>query len=130
MQTGHEQNSKQTRGNEMKDTLTIDDILKMKNELMKYAPNQQDNPLAYKPMHFNGMRLYEAHDSVKPKIQVSEWFADKWLTNEAKERINSKLVEMLGVRVINPIPEGVMYRFNNSIIVRTEDIARILHVSA
>ena len=114
----------------MKDTITYKDIMKVSDEIMEYAPKRQDNPFAYKPMHYADMPIYAASDRIEPKMQVSEWFADKWLTDEAKERINAKLVEMLGVRIIMTIPENTMYMFGSSIIARREDITRLLDISA
>ena len=114
----------------MSDTLTIDDIMKAHDEVMKYAPKQHDNPFAFNPMSFGGMPVFEARDQVVPKIQVSESFARKWLTDEARDRINAKLVDMLGVNVFSPVPKGVMYKFGNNIIARPEHVAALIDLGA
>ena len=114
----------------MNDTLTYKDIAKAMREIEKLGPKPMDNPFAYKPMHFGGMPIYEVKDRVYPKIQLTESFADKYLTVEAKERINSKLIEMLGMRVVKTIPDGTAYMFSGGIMARPENIAMIINTTA
>ena len=110
----------------MKDTLTYEDIIKAAKEIEKHAPKQYDNPFAFNPMKFGGMRVFEAKPTIVAKVKLSESFAEKWLTEEAKNRINAKLIEMLGTRDISPIAPGIAYMFGNNIISRSETCAMLL----
>lgn len=114
----------------MSKSITADEIIKAMDEIVSHELKQPENPFGYKPMHFSGMPVYEVQDRVYPKLQLTESFADKWLTDEAKERINAKLVALLGVTVVKPIPEGVMYRYGNAIMARPGDVSRILNTCA
>jgi hypothetical protein len=109
----------------MSDSITYEDVMKACAEIEKHAPkNTMRNPFEFNiPFHFNGMPIYEVHDKVVPKIQISESFADKWLTDEAKEKLNAKLVDMLGTRTVRPIPEGQMFMIGNALVARPEHIA-------
>ena len=113
-----------------KNVTTIDDIIKAKNELDKLGPKPMENPFAYKPMQYAGLPVYEVHDTVVPKLQVSETFADKWLTDEARDKINAKLVDLLGVNVIKTMPDGIFYNTSYGIIAKSRDIKAIMDVIA
>ena len=104
----------------MNDTLTHKDIEKAMKELDKFAPHRRDK---YNPFIFNGMPVYEAKVRMIPKIQVSDGF--KWLTDKDRNRINTKLAEMLGYREQCAVPKGVAYMYNNSIIARHDFITAL-----
>ena len=111
-------------------TITIEDVIKVSKEITKHAPKQQSNPFDYGPMQFSRMPVYELQDRIEPKVKVNEWFANKWLTDESKEKINAKLVEMLGVRTIRTIPKDTILMFGNNIITRRQEITNILNICA
>lgn len=99
-------------------TITIEDIQKLAADLKIH---EKDNPLFWNPLAFNGMPVYEVKPRMIPIIQISEDF--KWLTDEARARLNAQLIELVGCREVCPLPKDSIYMYGNNIIARPETIS-------
>ena len=117
------------------DTLTVDDIqefLKVAKDLDIKAPNRYEDPfnLNFQPRMFQGVPMYEVPVTVVPKIQLTKSFADKWLTKEATQKINAKLVDMLGTREHCAIERGHVLSFGDRAMFARPEMMGLLNTTA
>ena len=99
-----------------------EDIISEMERLSKEFEPKIKNPLSFPPM-LNGSPVYEVKPLMVPIIQVSKDF--KWLTDEARAKINRKLRELIGCREQCAIPKDSVLMWNNSIFARPEHISMI-----
>ena len=112
----------------MSDTITRESIQEA-IEKVKGFDRPKFNPFG-SFMSYAGFNIVEAPVKVVPVIQVSESF--EWLTGEAREKHNSKLIELLGFKEVCPIKKDSIYimRDYNTMVVRPEVLAVLNNIGA
>jgi len=90
------------------------------------AINESFNPR--NPFKYLGIDIHEVPVKMVPIVQVSESF--EWLTDEAREHINNKLIELLGYKEQCAIQKNMAYMIGNRVLVRPELSAIMMNFSA
>ena len=92
-------------------TLTIKDLEEAQRLIGDFRPTP--NPFA-----FNGMPIFEVKPKIIPVLQVRKDF--KWLTDEARAKIDGYLLDRFGTREECAVPKDQILICGNNIFMRPE----------
>lgn len=104
--------------------ISMKDILESMKSLGDLAHYVSDDPyrLAGRPRSLCGLGIVEAPSRYEPVLKLRQ---DAPVTDGFRAEFDAWLVEMFGTRDVSPIPAGTAYLFNNTLLMRREDVARI-----
>lgn len=100
-----------TSGAKEPEPLTLEKLKESVKLLESMKPPQMLDIPNFNPYTFSGIKIHEVPVRIVPVVQISESF--EWLTDEARERLNSQLIDLLGFKEICPLEPGQMIAFRN-----------------
>lgn len=103
-------------------------IKDLENDLKIDNRNRSTSPyFPFEPRKLMGLDVHTIEPQMVPVVQVREDF--EWLTDEARERINKRLIELLGYKDISPLRRNEAYLFGNNVVMH-RDAVKLINVSA
>ncbi len=105
-------------------TLTIEDFKKAQLKLTQSAGMLPPSLLYPAPFSCAGMPVIKVPVTAVPKLQLSPGF--KGGSKEERSKMDAWLLERFGTRDTTPIPEGLVFMVNNSMLAIRQDNMGIL----
>lgn len=108
-------------------SLKIEDIIAAKKKLDNHhALIDRDLSLSMgRPQSLFGINLIEVPTYTVPKLKLSK---DAPVSDDFRKEFDAWLLERFGVRDECPVPEGVAYLFQNTLLARFDMVCKLINI--